>query len=249
MDYFKKNGFDVEKDIIDTKVQENAPLEELFLAPIFLDELNYQNELLIEYIKKKENIHKLIWYIRILGIPNVQSENRCFNFPYFSYEVLSACNDEISEALIDDDEEMNNLFGLACEYNNDIYDTSYGYMQGAIQNMISQNNSHNKTFIEKIRKNAGHYVYPYVAVMNKSSAEYLFDIVGHQEEGFGGFKEQLFRHLLESFLDYASKFPKFKSIFEEIDFWRKTFAKLGVEGKRIILSAFVSERATGIDRG
>ena len=230
MEFFKNNGFDMEGDLLEKKIDEKAPLEELFLLPIFLDQLTYQHEKLIHYIKQKPNIHKMIWFIRVLAYPDFYSENRCFHYPYFSYMVLSGCTDDISLEFINDDQELNDFFGIACEYNNDIYDTSFGYFQGVLQKLISQNNSHNKILIEKITKSAPRFVYPFVAIMNKSSSEYLFDIIGYQEDGFGGFKEELFRHVLECFMEYSVVYGQFQSIQEELEFWRESLLKKGIEG-------------------
>ena len=232
MEFFKNNGFDIEGDLLEKKLEENCPIEELFLMPIFLDQLTYQHENLIEYLQKKGNIHKMVWFMRELAFPENFSENRCFHYPYFAYMVLSACTDEISFALTNDDEELDSLFGINCQYNNDIYDTAFGYFQGVVQKLISQNNSHNKMLIEKIEKKASQTVYPFVAVMNKSSSEYLFDIIGFQEEGFTGFKEQVFKNTLECFMEYSAKFQNFKSILDEISFWREAFKARGVEGKK-----------------
>ena len=231
MEFFKNNGFDIEGDLLEKKIQDKSPIEELFLMPIFLDQLTYQHENLIEYLQKKENIHKMVWFMRELAFPEKFSENRCFHYPYFAYMVLSACTDEISLSFINDDEELFSLFGISCQYNNDIYDTSYGYFQGVIQKLISQNNSHNKLLIEKIENDPSKTVYPFVAVMNKSSSEYLFDIIGFQEEGFAGFKEEIFKNILECFMDYSVEYHKFETISDEIAFWRKAFKARGIEGK------------------
>ena len=230
MAFFKQNGFDVEKDIIEEKIEQRAPLEDLFLIPIFLDELNFQNEKLIEYLKDPAIIKKMIWYLRVLAFPDQHSEHRCFHYPYFSYEVLSACNDEISNELISNEELLDNLFGISVCYNQDLYDTAFGYIQGALQNLISQNNSFNKVLIEKIQNGSPKYVYPFVAIMNKASAEYIFDIIGYLEEGFNGYKEELFNIVLRCFLEYSCQYPYFKSVLEEIKFWRDSFAKFDIQG-------------------
>jgi hypothetical protein len=232
MEFFKNNGFDEEGDLLEKKIDDKAPLEELFLMPIFLDQLTYQHEKLIEYIKQKENIHKMIWFMRVLAYPDQFSENRCFHYPYFSYMVLSGCTDDISLEFINDDQEMDNFFGIVTQYNNDIYDTAYGYFQGVLQKLISQNNSHNKVLIEKMIKSATRYVYPFVAIMNKSSSEYLFDIIGYQEEGFEGFKEQLFNHIFECFVEYSVTYSEFENIESEIKFWREILSKKGIEGNK-----------------
>jgi hypothetical protein len=229
--FFQNNAFDVEGDLLEQKIREEAPLEELFLMPIFLDQLTYQHENLIEYLKKSGNIHKMVWFLRVLAFPDKYSENRCFHYPYFAYMVLSTCTDDISFEFINDDAHLDDFFGVSCHYNDDVYDTSFGYFQGVLQKLISQNNSHNKLLIEKMRKKAHKYVYPFVAIMNKASSEFLFDVVGYQEEGFGGFKEELFRHTLESFLEYSVAYTTFQSIRDEIAFWQETLKKKGVEGR------------------
>lgn len=230
MEFFRNNGFDMEGDPLETKINEKAPIEELFLIPTFLDQLTYQHERLIEYIKQKHNIHKMVWFLRVLAHPDQYSENRCFHYPFFSYMVFSGCTDDISIEFIDDDSELDALFGIATQYNNDLYDTAFGYFQGIIQKLISQNNSHNKELIQKIRQKPSQYVYPFVAIMNKSSSEYLYDIVGYQEEGFCGFKEELFRHILECFLDYSGQYSQFTTIMDEITFWKTSFKRRGIEG-------------------
>jgi hypothetical protein len=232
MEFFKNNGFDEEGDLLEKKIEEKAPIEELFLMPIFLDQLTYQHEKLIEYIKQKENIHKMIWYLRILAFPEKYSENRCFHYPYFAYMVLSGCTDDISYEFINNDDELDDFFGIATQYNNDLYDTAFGYFQGVLQKLISQNNSHNKILIEKITKSATKYVYPFVAIMNKSSSEYLFDIIGYQEDGFGGFKEELFRHIFECFMEYSVTYLQFDTIQDELKFWRESLLKKGIEGNQ-----------------
>lgn len=229
--FFQNNGFDVEGDQLDLKIKDNGPLEQLFLMPIFLDQLTYQHENLIEFLKRKDNIHKMVWFLRELVFPPAYSENRCFHYPYFAFMVLSTCTDDISFEFTDDDEELDAFFGACVHYNNDLYDTAFGYFQGVLQKLISQNNSHNKMLIEKMRKHAGRYVYPYLAIMNKACSEYLFDVVGYLEDGFGGFKEELFRHALECFMEYTVKYESFKTVKEEIAFWREALRKKGVEGK------------------
>jgi hypothetical protein len=230
MEFFKNNGFDKEGDLLETKINEKAPIEELFLMPIFLDQLTYQHEKLIEYIKQKPNIHKMIWFLRVLAFPDKFSQNRSFHYPYFSYMVLSGCTDDISLEFINDDQELDDFFGIATQYNNDIYDTAFGYFQGVVQKLISQNNSHNKILIEKIILSADKYVYPFVAIMNKSSSEYLFDIIGFQEEGFEDFKEELFNHIFECFMEYSVSYQNFESIEDELNFWRETMSKRELKG-------------------
>jgi len=231
MEFFKNNGFDDEEDLLETKINNKAPIEELFLMPIFLDQLTYQHEKLIAYIKQKAHIHKMIWYIRVLAFPDHFSQNRSFHYPYFSYMVLSGCTDEISLELINDDQELDDFFGIATQYNNDMYDTAFGYFQGVLQKLISQNNSHNKALIEKIIASADRYVHPFITIMNKSSSEYLFDIIGYQEEGFEGFKEDTFRHIFECFMEYSASYAKFQKIEDELKFWREALSKRGLTGR------------------
>ena len=115
-------------------------------------------------------------------------------------------------------------------HNIPIYDTAFGYVQGIIQNLLSSNNSENQTLIEKIRASSSKFVYPFVAIMNASSAEYIFDIIGYLEEGFEGFKEELFEIIVKCYLPYSSECHKFQTIQEEIQFWTDSFAKHTIKG-------------------
>lgn len=236
MEFFKNNHFgdEEDEDILEKKIEEGASLEELFLVPNLLDELGFQNETLIDFLKLSPQIQRMIFYLRKLGDPNVYSENRCFHYPYFAYEVLSSCNENISQNIISNDNHLESLFGITCHFNDSGYDTCYGYIQGVIQNLISQNNTHNKDLVDKIRERPGDFVYPFVAVMNKSSSEFLFDIIGYIEDGFGGFKEQLFKNLIEIYLEYAGVYSNFQNASDEVKFWTSVFEKKGLKGTLII---------------
>jgi hypothetical protein len=167
----------------------------------------------------------------VLGDQATQTDHRCYHFPFFAYEVISACNYEICESLINDDQELDDLFGLCCQFNNPRYETCFGYTQGAIQNLLSHNNSHNALFIQKIKSGSAKYVYPFMAIMNKACSEYMFDIVGHPETHFGDFRETLFMHLFESYLALSSSLDQISNVSQELQFWRQRFKQCGVRGK------------------
>ena len=236
MEFFKNHHFgdDEDEDLVEKKVREGASLEELFLIPNLLDELSFQNEVLIEYLKQPLQIERMIFYLRVLGDPEQYSENRCYHYPYFSYEVLSSCNENISFNTISNDEHLLNLFGVASRFNDPNFDTCFGYIQGVVQNLISQNNTHNKDLVDKIRERPGDFVYPFVAVMNKSSSEFLFDIIGYIEDGFGGFKEELFKNLIEIYFEFSAKYRGFEKIEDEIAFWTEIFKRKGIESRLIL---------------